>query len=185
MSSALLNSKDIKAQAMRLGFVACGLAKAEPVAEPFADRFRHWLELDLCGDMDYMRRNVGMRLNPDLLVPGVKTIVSLALNFMPQRQQPAISLYAQGRDYHDVMRERMRQLMDALQLEGRAFVDTAPVLERYWAWRSGIGIITKAGFISIPGYGPTVFLGELFLMQEADQYTPLPKASTPAAASAI
>ena len=159
---------------MRLGFVACGLAKAEPVAEPFADRFRHWLELDLCGDMDYMRRNVGMRLNPDLLVPGVKTIVSLALNFMPQRQQPAISLYAQGRDYHDVMRERMRQLMDALQLEGRAFVDTAPVLERYWAWRSGIGIITKAGFISIPGYGPTVFLGELFLMQEADQYSPLP-----------
>ncbi|MBO4590706.1 MAG: DUF1730 domain-containing protein, partial [Bacteroidaceae bacterium] len=160
MSSALLNSKDIKAQAMRLGFVACGLAKAEPVAEPFAGRFRRWLELGLCADMDYMRRNVDMRLNPDLLVPGVKTIVSLALGFMPRRHQPAISLYAQGQDYHDVMRERMRQLMEALQLEGRAFVDTAPVLERYWAWKSGIGIITKAGFISIPGYGPTVFLGE-------------------------
>ena len=174
MSSALLNSKDIKAQATRLGFVACGLAKAEPVAESFAVRYRHWLELDYCGEMDYMRRNVEMRLNPDLLVPGVRTIVSLAMNFMPESWQPAISLYAQGQDYHDVMRSRMQQLMESLQLQGRCFVDTAPVLERYWAWRSGIGIITKAGFISIPGYGPTVFLGELFLTQEADQYSPLP-----------
>ena len=125
--------------------------------------------------MDYMRRNVEMRLQPDLLVPGVRTIVSLAMNFMPSERQPAISLYAQGRDYHDVLRERMTQLMQVCGLEGRCFVDTAPVLERYWAWRSGIGIITPGGgFISVPGYGPTVFLGELFLTQEADQYSPLP-----------
>lgn len=175
MSSALLNSKDIKAQAQRLGFVACGLAKAEPVADHFAARYRRWLELGYCAEMDYMRRNVEMRLRPDLLVPGVRTIVSLAMNFMPENHQPAISLYAQGKDYHDVMRGRMQQLMEALQLEGRCFVDTAPVLERYWAWRSGIGIITQeGGFISIPGYGPTVFLGELFLTQEADHYSPLP-----------
>ncbi len=170
MSSASLNSSDIKAQAKRLGFVACGLAKAEPVADSFAARYRRWLELDYCADMDYMRRNVEMRLLPDLLVPGVRTIVSLAMNFMPQHRQPAISLYAQGKDYHDVMRDRMRQLMESMGLQGRCFVDTAPVLERYWAWRSGIGIITHSGFISIPGYGPTVFLGELFLMQEADEY---------------
>ncbi|MBQ6191478.1 MAG: DUF1730 domain-containing protein [Bacteroidaceae bacterium] len=170
MSSASLNSQDIKAQAQRLGFVACGLAKAEPVDESFAARFRRWLELDYCGEMDYMRRNVEMRLKPDLLVPGVKTIVSLAMNFMPSEQQPGISLYAQGRDYHDVLRERMQELMTACGLEGRCFVDTAPVLERYWAWRSGIGTITSGGFISVPGYGPTVFLGELFLTAEADQY---------------
>ena len=171
MSSALLNSKDIKAQAQRLGFVACGFAKAEPVAENFAVRYRHWLELDFCGEMDYMRRNVEMRLRPDLLVPGVRTIVSLAMNFMPEHQQPAMSLYAQGQDYHDVMKQRMRQLMEAFQLEGRCFVDTAPVLERYWAWKSGIGIVTSnGGFISVPGYGPTVFLGELFLTAEADHY---------------
>ena len=174
MSSALLNSKDIKAQALRLGFVACGLAKAEPVAESFARRYRRWLELDYCGEMDYMRRNVEMRLQPDLLVPGVKTIVSLAMNYMPESRQPAISLYAQGQDYHDVVRERMRQLMEDMQLEGRCFVDTAPVMERYWAWKSGIGVITQSGLISVPGYGPTVFLGELFLTQEADQYSPLP-----------
>ena len=125
--------------------------------------------------MDYMRRNIEMRLQPDLLVPGVRTIVSLAMNFMPKNRQPAISLYAQGQDYHDVMKQRMRQLMEDTQLEGRCFVDTAPVLERYWAWKSGIGIITSnGGFISVPGYGPTVFLGELFLTAEADHYdTPL------------
>ena len=170
MSLALLNSKDIKAQALRLGFAKCGLAKADAVEEPFATRYRKWLELGFCGEMDYMRRNVEMRLKPDLLVPGVKTIVSLALNFMPKKQQPAISLYAQGRDYHDVMRERMQRLMQDLQLEGRCFVDTAPVLERYWAWKSGIGIITQSGLIAVPGYGPTVFLGELFLTGEADHY---------------
>ena len=171
MSLALLNSKELKARAKRLGFVACGLAKAEPVAVGFADRYRRWLELGYCADMDYMRRNVEMRMQPDLLVPGVRTIVSLAMNFMPKRHQPAISLYAQGKDYHDVLRDRMRRLMDDMQLSGRCFVDTAPVLERYWAWRSGIGIITgRGGFISVPGYGPTVFLGELFLTQEADEY---------------
>ena len=180
MSSVLLSSKDIKAQASRLGFVACGLAKAEPVGEPFASHFLRWLELDYCGEMDYMRRNVEMRLHPELLVPGVRTIVSLAMNFMPKSHQPAISLYAQGQDYHDVMRKRMQQLMETCNLEGRCFVDTAPVLERYWAWKSGIGIITQeGGFVSIPGYGPTVFLGELFLMQEADQYSPLPSFCPP------
>ena len=176
MSLASLNSSDIKAQASRLGFVACGVAKAEPVAERFARRYLQWLDHDYCADMDYMRRGVEMRLQPDLLVPGVRTIVSLAMNFMPLKQQPAISLYAQGKDYHDVMRSRMKELMQACNLEGRCFVDTAPVLERYWAWRSGIGTFTPhGGFISVPGYGPTVFLGELFLTQESDQYdSPLP-----------
>ena len=122
MSSALLNSTDIKAQALRLGFVACGLAKAEPVAEPVAERYRHWLESGFCAEMDYMRRNVDMRLQPHLLVPGVRTIVSLAMNFMPERHQPAISLYAQGKDYHDVMKQRMQELMQTCGLEGRCFV---------------------------------------------------------------
>lgn len=175
MSSASLNSTDIKAQALRLGFVACGLAKAEPVAESFAVRYQRWLDLDFCGEMDYMRRNVEMRLRPDLLVPGVKTIVSLAMNFMPEHQQPAISLYAQGKDYHEVMKQRMQELMQTCGLEGRCFVDTAPVLERYWAWKSGIGIVTQSGLIAVPDYGPTVFLGELFLTAEADHYDePLP-----------
>ena len=114
MSLALLSSCDIKAQAKSLGFIACGLAKAEPVEGDAEALFHRWLELDYCGEMDYLRRNVDMRLHPELLVPGVRTIVSLAMNFMPADQQPAISLYAQGQDYHDVMKQRMSQLMETM-----------------------------------------------------------------------
>lgn len=170
MNSALLNSNELKAQAMRLGFVACGMAPAEPVQEWYAQQFRHWLQLGFQADMEYMQDHVEMRLQPSLLHPGVKSIVSLALNYMPERQQPGISLYAQGKDYHDVMHERLRQLMAKTGLQGRAFVDTAPVLERYWAWRCGIGEFCRNGLISVPGYGPTVFLGEIFAEQEADTY---------------
>ena len=104
MSSAPLNSKELKAQALRLGFVACGVAPAEPVQDWYAHHFRKWLQLGFQADMDYMQGHVEMRLNPTLLHPGVKSIISLALNYMPASQQPGISLYAQGKDYHDVMR---------------------------------------------------------------------------------
>lgn len=170
MSSASLNSKELKAQALRLGFVACGVAPAEPVQDWHAQHFRKWLQLGFQADMDYMQGHVEMRLNPTLLHPGVKSIISLALNYMPASQQPGISLYAQGKDYHDVMRDRLRQLMQQAGLQGRCFVDTAPVLERYWAWRCGIGEFCRNGLIAVPGYGPTVFLGEVFAEQEADNY---------------
>ncbi|MBO7068423.1 MAG: tRNA epoxyqueuosine(34) reductase QueG [Bacteroidaceae bacterium] len=170
MNSAPLNSKELKAQAHRLGFVACGLAPAEPVQQWYARRFRQWLQLGYQADMQYMQNHVEMRLQPTLLHPGVRSIISLALNYMPSRQQPGISLYAQGRDYHDVMRERLRQLMAEAGLQGRCFVDTAPVLERYWAWRCGIGQFCRNGLIAVPGYGPTVFLGEIFVEQESDAY---------------
>jgi epoxyqueuosine reductase len=170
MNSAPLNSKELKAQAKCLGFVACGLAPAEPVQEWYAQGFRRWLQLGFQADMEYMLQHVDMRLQPALLHPGVRSIISLALNYMPSRQQPGISLYAQGKDYHDVMKERLRQFMDKAGLQGRCFVDTAPVLERYWAWRCGIGEFCRNGLIAVPGYGPTVFLGEIFAEQEADAY---------------
>ena len=125
--------------------------------------------------MEYMTRHVDMRLNPHLLHPGLQTIVSVALNYMPASRQPAVCLYAQGQDYHEVMRERLHLLMESLGAHGRCFVDTAPVMERYWAWRSGVGHFCRNGLISVSGYGPTVFLGELFLEESADHYgEPLP-----------
>ena len=111
MSSVPLNSKDLKAQALRLGFVACGLAPAEPVQEWYARQFLQWVQRGMYADMDYMQRHIDMRLQPTLLHPGVKTIISVALNYMPSNQQPGISLYAQGKDYHDVMRQRLLSLM--------------------------------------------------------------------------
>ncbi len=170
MNFGSLNSKNLKARAASLGFVACGLSPAEPVLEPYAQHYRRRMELGHFAGMDYMMRNVEMRLDPRLLVPGVRSIVSLAVNYMPSVSQPSISLYAQGQDYHDVLRRQMRTLMQEFDLHGRCFVDTAPVLERYWAWRSGVGEICRNGLIAVPGYGPTVFLGELFVMEEADCY---------------
>ena len=170
MNSVLLNSKELKAQALRLGFVACGLAPAEPVQPWYAQHFQRWVQLGFHADMEYMQRHIDMRLQPTLLHPGVKSIISLALNYMPIHQQLGISLYAQGQDYHDVMRQRLVQLMELTGLQGRAFVDTAPVLERYWAWRAGVGEFCRNNLISVPGYGPTVFLGEIFAEQEADHY---------------
>lgn len=170
MSSVSLSSTHIKAQAADLGFVACGISPAGKVRPWHASHYLRRIKLGHFAGMDYMLRNVEMRLDPCLLLPGVKSIVSLALNYMPHRQQRAISLYAQGRDYHDVMRERLQTLMQRIGASGRCFVDTAPVMERYWAWRGGVGHFCRNGLIAVPGYGPTVFLGELFLMEETDAY---------------
>ncbi len=170
MSSGCLTKQEIKAQAASLGFVACGVAQAAPVDAPFAAHYLRRIALGHFAGMDYMTRHVEMRLDPSLLHPGVRTIVSLALNYMPARRQPALCLYAQGEDYHQVMRHRLDMLMERLGGHGRCFVDTAPVMERYWAWRSGVGTLCRNGLVAVPGYGPTVFLGELFLEEEADGY---------------
>lgn len=170
MNSAPLNNAWLKAQALRLGFAACGIAPAEDVQPWCVRHFRKWLQLGYHAGMAYMEHHTDMRLQPSLLHPGVKSIISLAMNYMPSRQHRSISLYAQGQDYHDVMRQRMLQLMQEAGVQGRCFVDTAPVLERYWAWRCGIGEFCPNGLIAVPGYGPTVFLGEIFAEQEADAY---------------
>lgn len=170
MSSAPLNSDTIKAEALRLGFSACGVVPAEPVGEDYVRRFDQWIAQGHHADMQYMAGNVEKRHDPRLLVEGVRTIVSVAMNYYPARRAAGISLYAQGRDYHDVMRQRLQELMEAIGAEGRCFVDTAPVHERYWAWRAGLGWIGRNRQLILPGLGSSVFLGELFILQEADRY---------------
>lgn len=161
---------------MRLGFSACGLAPAEPVSLACSQHFQQWLDLGNQADMEYMRNHIEKRLNPNLLVSGVKTIVSVAMNYYPQKQVEGICMYAQGRDYHDVIRDKLQHLMQGIGGSGRCFVDTAPVLERYWAWRSGLGWQGHNTQLIIPHMGSTFFLGELFLLEEADAYdTPLKK----------
>lgn len=170
MSSRCLTNRDIKAQAASLGFVACGVVPAAPVHPTAAAHYLRRIALGHFAGMDYMTRHADMRLDPRLLHPGVRTIVSVAVNYMPARHQPALCLYAQGEDYHEVLKARLRLLMERLDAHGRCFVDTAPVMERYWAWRAGLGTWCRNGLLSVPGFGPTVFLGELFLEEEADCY---------------
>jgi len=170
--SQKISSQTLKAEVLRLGFHCCGLAPAEPVMLEVTERYHEWITEGKQGDMHYLENHEAKRYDPELLVPGVKTIVSLAMSYNPGKEptQPGLAWYAQGKDYHDVLKERMQQLMQNLNLDGRCFVDTAPVLEKYWAWRCGLGFIGRNTQLVIPRMGSTFFLGELFVMQEADEY---------------
>ena len=176
-----LSSEHIKAEAKRLGFSACGIAQAQPVDSDVALRFNTWLEQGGHAEMGYMARNGEKRLNPLLLMPEVKSIVSVALNYTPARRispgEPQIAAYALGHDYHDVVKNKLHALAAALGITAyRAFCDTAPVLERYWAVKAGIGWIGNNHQLYVKGAGSMCFLGELFLTIPLAADRPLPHA---------
>lgn len=174
-----LSSEQIKAEAKSLGFFTCGITKAAPVSDGCASLFRRWLDADGHAGMDYMGRNVEKRLDPTLLMPGVKSIVCVALNYTPGRRmpdgEPQIAAYALGQDYHDIVKSRLRTLASRLGITNyRAFCDTAPVLERYWAAQAGLGWIGRNHQLIIPHAGSMFFLGELFLDIELEYDIPIP-----------
>ena len=176
MNSARLQRDVVKAEALRLGFSHCGLAPAEEVDKAFMHHYEQWLSEGRQGGMHYMERYLALRRDPRLLLPGARTVVSLAMSYNPGTEptQPALAWYAQGRDYHDVLRQRLQILLQVLGLEGRICVDTAPVMEKYWAWRCGLGWIGRHTQLVVPREGSAFFLAELLLTQEADHYdTPL------------
>ena len=175
----MISATIIRSEALKLGFHACGLARAEAVDKPTVAFFAHWLGKGKQAGMEYMQRYADIRLDPCLLMEGAKTIVSLALNYCPTEYIPAeeyqIAWYAYGRDYHDVMKTKLRELLAVVQqfyptLHGRICCDTAPILERYWAWRAGLGWIGKHTQLIVPHAGSYFFLGELILDEEADCY---------------
>ena len=162
----------IKAEAKRLGFSACGIASANPVSQEHQSYLKKWLQNGHAADMHYLENNLEKRLNPRLLCEGTQSIISVALNYYPEQKQKTdtyqISWYAYGKDYHLVMKERLLQLFDYIHqeltpIQGRTFCDTAPVLERYWAWKAGLGWIGKNNQLIIPNQGSFFFLGELFI----------------------
>ena len=175
---ALLPTEIIKAEALRLGFSACGLAPAEAVDETVATAFRQWLADGCQAEMAYMQNYEDKRLDPRLLVEGARTVISVALNYYPAKKLPEgeyqIAWYAYGKDYHDVMMAKLKTLLEFIQNNysagGGAFCDTAPVLERYWAWRAGLGWIGKNTQLIIPQAGSCFFLGELIIDFPADRY---------------
>ena len=167
MNSRYLTEK-IKAEAKSLGFFACGIAKAEAVDSDTADGYRRWIADGGHASMHYLADNIDKRLDPRLLMPGVKSIVCVALSYAPAKTIPAdqyqIAYYAYGKDYHDVMKQKLHALASACGITTyRAFCDTAPVLERYWAQRAGLGWIGRNHQLIIPHAGSMFFLGELFV----------------------
>lgn len=177
-ASVLFSTLHLKERAKALGFSRCGLAPAEPVPDDVMAHYERWLREGRHGEMGYMEKHIALRRDPRLLLPGAKTIVSLALSYNPglQPTQKCIAWYAQGRDYHDVIRERLCQLVASLFPQPstihsyRICVDTAPVMEKYWAWRCGLGWIGRHTQFVIPHLGSAFFLCELLLTCEADKY---------------
>lgn len=172
----------IKAEAKSLGFLVCGIAKADSVNEPTSAYLAQWVGEGRNGTMGYLQRNSDKRTDPRLLVPGCRSIVCVALNYCPRPQDIVkgrlhLSRYALGKDYHKVVKDRLFMLLKRINelhpVQGRAFCDTAPLLERYWAAQSGIGFIGKNHQLIIPEAGSYFFLGELLIDAELDYDVPM------------
>ena len=174
-------SQMIKAEALRLGFMACGISKAEFLEEE-APRLENWLNNNHHGEMAYMANHFDKRLDPRLLVEGSKSVVSLTLNyFTPQKQAdptaPKISKYAYGADYHTVIKEKLQELMYFInqnigEVGGRCFVDSAPVMDKAWAQKSGLGWRGKNSNLISKNSGSFFFLAELIIDLELEYDNP-------------
>ena len=159
----------VKKTAMMLGFDYCGIAKVQPLDED-AKRLEQWLNKGMHGTMQYMERFFELRIDPKKLVPGAKSVISLLMNYFPAEKQndftPKISKYAYGKDYHEVIREKLKSFLHTItekigQVNGRGFVDSAPVLERSCAERSGLGWIGKNGNLITKNNGSFYFIATL------------------------
>ncbi len=181
MINIFTNSDLVKQTARNLGFDFCGIATAQFLDED-ARRLEHWLQQGMHGDMQYMQNYFDLRTDPQKLVPGAKSVITLMLNYFPETLQPTgvpkISKYAYGQDYHEVIRKKLNEFYNILQsslgqFNGRGFVDSAPVLERAWARKSGLGWIGKNGNLINKKSGSFFFIATLITdlhLQEDDAY---------------
>lgn len=174
-------TQKIKVEATRLGFSFCGISKAEFLEEE-APRLENWLKQNLHGEMYYMENHFDKRLNPRVLVEGSKSVISLMYNYYPSTQQRSdsykISKYAYGEDYHHVIKDKLKELVQFItdefgEINARIFTDSAPILERVWAKKSGLGWIGKNSMLINPKQGSFFFLAEIILDVEFDYDSPI------------
>lgn len=164
-----------------MGFSGIAIAKAEFMEEE-AHRLEQWLNRGYHGSMTYMENHFDMRTDPRKLVPGAKSVICLMYNYFTEEKTkegaPAISMYALGTDYHKVVRQKLKQLFQYIReltgdVQGRVFVDSAPVMERDWARRSGLGWVGKNTLLITPARGSWFFLGEIILDLELNYDMPI------------
>lgn len=187
MNSFDLNAKTqhtelIKAEAKRLGFLSCGISQAGFLEEE-APRLESWLNKNMNGQMSYMENHFDKRLDPTKLVGGAKSVISVLLNYFPSESQkdheaPKISKYAYGHDYHHVIKSKLRELQEFItstigEVNGRAFVDSAPVLDKAWAAKSGLGWIGKNSNLLTQQVGSFYFIAELIVDLELEYDKPV------------
>ena len=159
----------IKATAKSLGFDYCGIAKAGQLDED-ARRLESWLNKGFQGNMSYMNNYFDLRIDPSKLVPGAKSVITLLLNYYPSQKQnseaPQVSKYAYGKDYHEVIKEKLKSFLQLIKesigdIHGRGFADSAPVLEKSWAQKSGLGWVGKNGNLITKNNGSFFFIATL------------------------
>lgn len=172
----------IKQEALRLGLDACGIAKAEAVDREEVNHYRTWVAEGYHAGMDYLAHNEELRFDPRLLVENARSIIMVALNYYPHIHQhpsaPKIARYAYGTDYHFVLKEKLKNLLAFINetvapAKGRCFVDSAPVMEGFWAWKAGLGWKGKNHLLILPHRGSYFFLGELILDIELPSDSPM------------
>ena len=168
---------------MSLGFDFCGIAKVQKLDDD-AHRLEQWLNKGMHGSMKYMENYFELRVDPQRLVPGARSVITLLINYFPSEKQnknsPKISTYAFGKDYHDVIKNKLQTLLKILrekigEVNGRGFVDSAPVLERSWAQRSGLGWIGKNGNLITKKSGSFYFIATLITDLELEYDDPFAK----------
>ncbi len=173
----------VRSIASELGFDFCGIAKARQLDED-AHRLENWLQKGMHGTMQYMERHFDLRIDPSKLVPGARSVITLLLNYFPSREQnqeaPRVSRYAYGNDYHEVIRDKLNIFLGQVKekigdVDGRGFVDSAPVLERSWAQRSGAGWVGKNGNLISKQAGSYFFIATLITDLELEYDAPFVK----------
>ena len=176
------NTNFIKDESKRLGFSSCGISKARFLSEE-ADNFEKWLTKGYQGSMSYLEKNIDKRLDPRLLVPGSKSVISLSYNYFPPKKlieenNFIISKYAYGKDYHKVLKKKLKKLFASIRekigkIEGRVFVDSAPIHERAWAKLSGLGWVGKNSLLINKNKGSYFFLAEIICDLELEYDEPV------------
>ncbi len=183
MSSVSSHTALVKSEARKLGFEYCGIARAEFLDED-ARRLERWLNRGMHGSMQYMENYFDLRTDPTKLVPGARSVITLLLNYFPEERQhpeaPKVSKYAYGRDYHKIIRKKLKHFLQVLrentgEIQGRGFVDSAPVLERSWAQKSGLGWVGKNGNLITRHAGSYFFIATLITDLELVYDDPLAK----------
>lgn len=183
MDDLYTQSSMIKAEALRIGFDGCGICRAEELKED-KERLLQWLKNGFHASMKYMENHFEKRVDPAKLIEDARSVISVILNYYPESRQkdpdaPVVSKYAYGKDYHYVIRKKLNQLLDYINAEikpvrGRGFVDSAPVLDRAWAARAGLGWIGKNSMLISPAKGSFYFIGSLIVDIELFYDRPIP-----------
>jgi epoxyqueuosine reductase len=183
MLSKSQHTSFVKKTASSLGFEYCGIAKVEKLDED-AKRLESWLNNGFNGSMNYMENYFDLRIDPSKLVPGARSVITLLLNYFPSDQQnqeaPQVSKYAYGKDYHEVIKAKLKLFLHTLKenigdIHGRGFTDSAPVLERSWAVKSGLGWVGKNGNLITKNDGSFFFIATLITDLELDPDDPFAK----------